>query len=128
MNKTIVGTGILMGVLAIILGAFGAHGLKDVIPVGEVDVFETGVKYQMYHALFLLVLGSMAGVQDHHKKWVYYLITAGVICFSFSLYIIATRELTGITIDFLGLLTPIGGLLFILGWAMLGYRVFKHLD
>lgn len=128
MNKTILGTGILLGILAIILGAFGAHGLKDVIPAREVDVFETGVKYQMYHALLLVLLGNMVGVQDQHKKWVYYLITAGVICFSFSLYMIATRELTGITITFLGLLTPIGGVLFILGWALLGYRVFRQMD
>jgi uncharacterized membrane protein YgdD (TMEM256/DUF423 family) len=112
--------------MAVILGAFGAHGLKDMLPARDLDVFETGVRYQMYHALFLLLTGSMPWVKDQDKKWVLYLITAGVICFSFSLYMIATRELTGIPADLLGLLTPVGGLLFILGWAMLGYRIYRH--
>ncbi len=128
MNKTIVGTGIFLGMMAIILGAFGAHGLKEVIAPADLAVFETGVDYQMYHALLLLLVGGMVPLKEAHKKWVYYLITAGVVCFSFSLYVIATREVTGMSLQFIGILTPIGGLLFLLGWGLLGYRVFKPMD
>ncbi len=128
MNKTILGTGVLLGMMAILLGAFGAHGLKEVITPRDLTVFETGVHYQMYHALLLILVGSMGGIREAHKKWVFYLISAGVVCFSFSLYLIATRELTGMSIQMIGILTPIGGVLFLMGWAVLGYRVFNQMD
>jgi len=124
MNKTILLTGIALGILAIILGAFGAHGLKKVLTVEELSSFETGVKYQMYHALFLILL-SLLTVGDATKKPVFYLITLGVIMFSFSIYLLATRNATGIDIRSFGFITPIGGLLMILGWAYLLWNVFS---
>lgn len=127
MNKTVLLTGILFGVLAIILGAFGAHGLRDIIGSDKLQTFETGIKYQMYHALFLLVLGNLNSVSHQTKKWVYFLITIGVLLFSFSIYLLATNSLTGIDFTVIGILTPIGGVLLILGWLILGYRIFKQL-
>ena len=80
----------------------------------------------MYHALFLLILGSVKEIPPKHKKWTYYLITAGVILFSFSIYLLATNSLTGFDFKTIGFMTPIGGVLLILGWIILGYRVFKQ--
>ena len=125
MNKTIFITGILFGLFAIVLGAFGAHTLKDVLDSSALDSYETGVRYQMYHALFLLVLGSRAKEFNFSLKPVYYLILFGTICFSFSIYLLSTTELTGWYIGSFGLITPFGGVLLILGWALLGYRFFK---
>ncbi|WP_343488082.1 DUF423 domain-containing protein [Allomuricauda sp. d1] len=122
MNKTILLTGLVFGVLAIVLGAFGAHGLKKVLTVDELSSFETGVKYQMYHALFLMLL-SILSLNAATKKPVFYLITFGVILFSFSIYLLATRTVTGIDFRKIGWITPIGGLMLILGWGYLFFAV-----
>ena len=126
MNKTIFITGILLGLSGIILGAFGAHSLKEVVDPTSVESFETGVRYQMYHALLLLIIGSSKTEFKFSLKPVYLLITLGVICFSFSIYLLSLRELTGLDLGYFGLITPFGGVLLILGWALLGYRFFKQ--
>ena len=95
MNRTIFITGVLFGSLAVIIGAFGAHGLENLLDTKALNTFETGVKYQMYHALLLLVLGSTDKLPEKKKKWVYYLIVIGVVLFSFSIYSLATNSLTG---------------------------------
>ncbi len=128
MNRTIFLTGIGFGVLAVVLGAFGAHGLEKWIDAEAINTFETGVRYQMYHAFFLLILGGMAKMPRRSKKWVYYLIVVGTILFSFSIYLLATNGLTGFDFRALGFLTPIGGTLLISGWLVLGYHGFKHFD
>lgn len=126
MNRTIFLTGTVFGALAVIIGAFGAHGLEKLVDSQAIDTFETGVKYQMYHALLFLVLGSLGQLPSRSKKLVYYLILAGTILFSFSIYLLATNSLTGFDFKAIGFLTPIGGLCLILGWVVLGYRSFKH--
>ncbi len=128
MNRTILLTGTLFGLFAVVFGAFGAHGLKDLIDAGAVQTFETGVRYQMYHALFLLVLGSLTQLPEKHKKLVYYFVVAGILLFSFSIYLLATNSLTAFDFKTIGFVTPIGGLFLILGWGVLGYRSFKHYD
>ena len=126
MNKTIFITGILLGLSGIIFGAFGAHSLKEVVDPTSVESFETGVRYQMYHALLLLIIGSGKSEFKFSLKPVYLLITLGVIFFSFSIYLLSMRELTGLDLGYFGLITPFGGVLLILGWALLGYRFFKQ--
>lgn len=121
MNKTIFGVGILFGVTAIGLGAFGAHGLKPSLGADEMATFETGVKYQMYHALFLLVLALINGIPQRMKAVVFYLVLSGVVLFSFSIYFLATNSLTSIDFRSIGFVTPIGGLLMISAWILLGY-------
>lgn len=128
MNKTILLTGVIFGVLSIILGAFGAHSLKDSISETSLSSFETGVRYQMYHALLLLILGSWSSAQIPSLKSVYYLITIGTICFSFSIYILSLKDITGWNPRFFGLITPFGGVLLIAGWILLGYRVYKYFN
>lgn len=106
--------------LAIILGAFGAHALKKVLSIEELTTFETGVKYQMYHALFLLFIGLATELSQKTKKTIYYLVVIGVIFFSGSIYLLATNG-HFIPFDFkaIGFVTPIGGLLLISAWGVL---------
>ena len=124
MNKTILATGLLFGMLAVVLGAFGAHALKKALTPEALNTFETGVKYQMYHALFLLMLSVITIVPENTKKVVFYLIVIGMILFSFSIYLLATNKLTGVDFRKIGFITPIGGTLLILGW---GYLLFSLL-
>ncbi|MFD2099840.1 DUF423 domain-containing protein [Flagellimonas iocasae] len=123
MNRTIVLTGIIFGLLAIILGAFGAHGLEKLVDADAIDTFETGVRYQMYHGLFLLFLGIWDGLEKSMKKRIYVMILAGVILFSFSIYLLALNSLTAFDFKAIGFLTPIGGVFLILGWIILGQNV-----
>ena len=125
MNKTIFCTGVFFGVLAVVLGAFGAHGLENLLSSDAIATFKTGVTYQMYHALLLLILGSVKSIPEEEKKLVYYFIVSGIVFFSFSIYLLATNSLTGFDFRTIGFITPIGGLLLILGWLQLGYRAYR---
>lgn len=128
MNKAIVGTGTLFGILAVILGAFGAHYLKVRLSETSLASFQTGVTYLMYHALFLLILGSMNALKTRAKRTVFYLISSGVFFFSFSIFALTTAPLAGLDLSSIGWVTPIGGALLIAGWAVFGYRVFRGLN
>ncbi|WJJ97365.1 DUF423 domain-containing protein [Algibacter luteus] len=119
MNKTILITASILGILSIVLGAFGAHGLKELISVELQQTFETGVRYQMYHALFLLFVGSTSLIQEKTKKTVFFLTVIGLLFFSGSIYGLATNELTSFNFKSIGFITPIGGLLLIFSWIML---------
>lgn len=125
MNKTIFLTGILFGILAVIFGAFGAHGLEKLVDADAIQTWETGVTYQMYHALLLLVLANVQAIPAVDKKWIFYTIVAGIILFSFSIYFLATNALTSFDFKTIGFVTPIGGLLLIMGWALLGLKYWK---
>lgn len=125
MDKKIIATAAVLGCIAIILGAFGAHALKEVLDVNQLISFETGVRYQMYHALFLLFIGSTNYVSEKAKKSIYYFVLSGVILFSGSIYFLATRAITGVDIRAIGIVTPIGGLLMILGWGLLFLNIIK---
>jgi uncharacterized membrane protein YgdD (TMEM256/DUF423 family) len=114
-DKTFLLVGGLAGFLGVAFGAFGAHGLRARLSPDMLAVFETAVRYQMYHALAILAVGLILGRMD---GWLFrtagWLFTAGIVLFSGSLYALA---LSGVTT--LGAITPIGGLLFLLGWAFL---------
>ena len=125
MDKKIISAGAIFGMVAIILGAFGAHALKKVLSVAQLSTFETGVRYQMYHALFLLVIGTIKEVSQKAKKTIYYLVIFGVILFSGSIYLLATNSLTAINFKTIGFVTPIGGALFILAWSVFLFQSVK---
>ena len=125
MDKKIISTGAILGMLAIVLGAFGAHALKKVLSIEQLTTFETGVRYQMYHALFLLFIGMMDILSQKVKKTIYYLVLTGVIFFSGSIYLLATNSLTSFDFKVIGFITPIGGLLLILAWGVLLYNSIK---
>jgi uncharacterized membrane protein YgdD (TMEM256/DUF423 family) len=126
MERKIISSALILGITAIILGAFGAHALKKELTEESLVTFETGVKYQMYHALFLLFLGTTALVSDVVKKKVFQLIVVGVVFFSGSIYVLATRTITGIDFRPLGIVTPIGGALLILGWTALLWNLTRR--
>nr|WP_190810020.1 DUF423 domain-containing protein [Flagellimonas sp. S3867] len=123
MNKTILMTATIFGLLAIMLGAFGAHGLEKVIDRDSIQSFETGVRYQMYHALFLLFLGIWDGLDSKPRKLVFRLVWIGTVLFSFSIYLLALNELTSFDFRKIGFVTPIGGSILIVGWALLSYYI-----
>lgn len=125
MNKKIISTAAIIGAIAIILGAFGAHALKKVLNVEQLATFETGVKYQMYHALFLLFVGSSVLVSEKAKKVMYYLVVLGLLLFSGSIYLLATNELTSFDFKVIGFVTPIGGFLLIVAWIWLFFDFFN---
>lgn len=125
MNRIIFISGILFGVFAVILGAFGAHGLKEVLDTAAMNTFETGVKYHMYHALLLLVLANVKQLTEQSKKLPFYFIVIGIVFFSFSIYGLATNNLTAFNFKTIGFITPIGGVFLILGWLVLGLRGYK---
>jgi uncharacterized membrane protein YgdD (TMEM256/DUF423 family) len=125
MNKKLITTGALFGMIAIILGAFGAHALKKVMPAEQLVTFETGVRYQMYHALFLIFISMISEISEKTKKTIYYLILSGVILFSGSIYLLATNSITSFDFKVIGFVTPIGGLLLILAWAILFFSFIK---
>lgn len=113
-------TGALFGMLAVVFGAFGAHALKKILSKDQLKSFETGVKYQMYHAIVLLVLGSSS---EFSMPVMYWCFTLGVILFSFSIYGLVLSDAKGKKLRFLGPITPIGGLLFVVGWILILLRV-----
>ena len=119
MKSKIVTTATILGMIAIILGAFGAHALKKFLAVEQLATFETGVRYQMYHALFLLFIGLFDALTDSIKKIIYYLVVSGVILFSGSIYLLATNDLISYDFKRIGFVTPIGGLLLIMAWGVL---------
>ena len=119
MERKIVRIATILGILAIILGAFGAHALKKILTTEQLVTFETGVKYQMYHALLLLFVGLSLQVSEIAKRRIFYFAVAGVLCFSGSIYLLATNDLTTFDFKKIGFITPIGGLLLIVAWMCL---------
>ncbi|MES2827570.1 MAG: DUF423 domain-containing protein [Bacteroidota bacterium] len=118
MSKKILLTASLSGALAVIIGAFGAHGLKNLVDAYSLSIWAKGVEYQFYHTFALLFLSQLKPAK--YVNLAYWFFTFGMLLFSGSLYVLATRTLSGLSIaNFAGPVTPIGGLLLILGWLML---------
>lgn len=125
MNNKIIATAAFFGMTAIILGAFGAHALKKVLTIDQIATFETGVKFQMYHALFLLFVGLNSHLSEKIKKTILNLTTAGIIFFSGSIYLLATDSLNSLNFKVIGFITPIGGLLLIGSWGLVMWNYLK---
>lgn len=119
--------GALYGLLAVIFGAFGAHALKRKLTPELLQSFETGVKHQMYHAIVLLVLGFNLGFDTPIDAWVVNCFIFGTLLFSFSIYALCLGAAKGNKPKFLGPVTPIGGLLLVIGWALLLYSFVAHI-
>lgn len=127
--KVLFTAGALFGALAVVLGAFGAHKLKELLDPAQLQTFETGVRYHFYHVfamLFAAVLAMkypQAGFDT--AGWIF---LAGIVLFSGSVYLLACRDLLhlGSFTRILGPVTPIGGLLFIAGWVMLAVKAWRN--
>lgn len=111
----------ICGALAVALGAFGAHGLKPLLNDAQMHTYQTAVQYHFYHTLsMLLMISFMNRTEFGIFKISFYLFLTGIICFSGSLYLISTTDITGLGINrILGPVTPLGGVFFILGWLNL---------
>jgi uncharacterized membrane protein YgdD (TMEM256/DUF423 family) len=121
MQKTFLIIGTILAGLAVVLGAFGAHGLKKIVGPDTVATYQTGVQYQMYHAFALLAVGLL---MDRYASgllsWAGYFFLGGIFLFSGSLYLLASmKAMNKVGLTGIGLITPIGGVLFILGWVCL---------
>lgn len=125
MDRKIIITGVFLGMLAIAIGAFATHGLKPRISADAIITFETGARYQMYHALFLMLLGGISLVSNKIKRICFFLTVLGVVLFSGSIYLLATNTLTSFDFRSIALLTPLGGTLLILAWMLLLINLVK---
>ena len=127
MQKLFLSIGAILGGLAVALGAFGAHGLKKIVSPETVATYQTGVQYQMYHALALLIIGVLS--ERYMSSFVIYaglFFLAGIVCFSGSLYLIVSMQAMNKVIPgAIGIITPIGGLFFIIGWILLLAGIIK---
>ena len=123
MDRKILLVAAFLGITAIVLGAFGAHGLKKVLSVEQLTTFEVGVRYQMYHALFLLFIGTFMFLGEKERAIIFYLTIIGVFLFSGSIYFLATSSVTNLKTKFLGPFTPIGGLFLISAWSYFFYLI-----
>lgn len=123
-NTLFIGS-LIMG-LAVILGAFGAHALRDQIPQLQLESYKTGVLYQFIHGMAILILGALSTQMAEQKlRWAVVFFGLGTLLFSGSIYLLTTSSMTGIPKALLGPITPIGGLLFIGGWCTLAIQLFR---
>jgi uncharacterized membrane protein YgdD (TMEM256/DUF423 family) len=127
MNRRIILTASFFGAVAVILGAFGAHGLKNVLSADQLDIWTKGVEYQFYHTFALLFLSTFARFRTKLVDFSYFCFTIGIVLFSGSLYLLATRDITHMGfINIIGPVTPLGGLLLMLGWVILFFAALKN--
>jgi uncharacterized membrane protein YgdD (TMEM256/DUF423 family) len=127
MNKRMIMTAALFGLLAVVLGAFGSHGLSGKISEQSLSNWHTAVSYQFYHTLAMLFLATFSRARNTLILIAYLGFVFGIVLFSGSLYLLSTRELTQIGITaVLGPLTPLGGLCFIIGWFSLFLAALKN--
>ncbi|MFL3660767.1 MAG: DUF423 domain-containing protein [Polaribacter sp.] len=122
MNENAIIIGGIFGFSAILLGAFGAHLLKKKLNLQQLQSFETGVKYQMYHAIVLLILGFQFPVTSTINNYIVYAFIIGTVLFSFSIYALVLLSANNKKLKFLGPITPLGGLFLALGWGLLVYK------
>jgi uncharacterized membrane protein YgdD (TMEM256/DUF423 family) len=119
-QQQILTTASIFGAIAVMIGAFGAHGLKGKISPEALNSFDTAVKYQFYHVFALMATGSFfARMAVKQLTWAAWCFAIGIVLFSGSIYGLATKELHGINLSAIGIITPIGGVFFIAGWTLL---------
>ena len=116
---------IFLAIIAVLLGALGAHSLKNILSDSQLNSFETGVRYQLFHAITLLILALNKEKFNHNLKKSITLMTIGVCLFSFSIYLLSTQNILGTSLSFLGPITPIGGILLVSSWIILLFSIKK---
>ena len=123
-DKKIALTASVLGAVTIVIGAFGAHGLKELVDAAAIRSFETGVRYQMYHVLALLAVSFAGALSQQTRTWVFRFFILGILLFSGSVYLLVLDETLSFDASSIGFVTPLGGLLFIVGWIRLAYGVY----
>ena len=125
-RRRIILTALLLGALAIVLSAFGAHLLKPYLTTEQIAVFETGARYQMYHVFFLFFLSTRKELSIKTMKLIYDLTIFGILLFSGSLYLLSTNQLTIFDFRIIGFATPLGGILLIIAWSYLFFTILRQ--
>tara|TARA_B100000513_G_scaffold170872_1_gene86731 strand:- start:376 stop:762 length:387 start_codon:yes stop_codon:yes gene_type:complete len=124
MNNKLISIAALLAFLSVALGAFGAHSLNELLTTEKLNSFETGVRYQFYHSLALLIIGLNAN-KLNATALIGKFMLIGIVFFSFSIYLLSLQELIGINLSVLGPITPIGGLLLMISWLILIFKNYK---
>lgn len=125
MNKRLLVTGSILGFLGVVIGAFAAHGLEKTLGAEEIATFETGMRYQIYHAILLLLVPTFS-LSFKTKKILWALLLLGVLFFSGSIYGLATNVMTSFDFKKIALITPLGGTLLISAWGILIFNFIKQ--
>ena len=128
MNEIALVVAAFLGATAVIFGAFGAHLLKKKLTTDQLHSFETGVKYQMYHALVLLILGFQLHLESPLNTSIFLAFIIGTLLFSFSIYGLVLSAAKNKKLRFLGPVTPLGGLFLVMGWSLLLYEFISALS
>jgi uncharacterized membrane protein YgdD (TMEM256/DUF423 family) len=123
LDKIILITASLLGAITVIIGAFGAHGLKQLVDAEALNTFKTGVQYQMYHSLALFIPVLCGFLSKKIKKIVFASFVIGILLFSGSIYLLALKSVLPVSVSSIGFVTPLGGLSFIIGWFSLFYGI-----
>lgn len=121
--KSFIIWGCFFGVTAVLLGAMGAHALKTQLTPDQLQSFETGVRYQMYHALLLLIVGFFQTTFTKAYARFLMMVCTGIFLFSWSIFFLSTQSIHGLPVSFLGPITPMGGLLLVAAWGYLPFVV-----
>ena len=124
MNNKLISIAALLAFLAVTLGAFGAHTLNELLTTEKLNSYETGVRYQFYHSLALLIIGLNAN-KLNATALIGKFMLIGIVFFSFSIYLLSLQELIGINLSILGPITPFGGLLLMISWLILIFKNYK---
>lgn len=124
-HKNLIVLGGLLGLLAILLGAYGTHTLAPEVDDATFEAFETATRYQMYHALLAIAVGSFGFLSKRSAFLVFILILLGVLCFSGSIYGLATAHLTGYNYARFSFVTPLGGFFYMGAWIILIIQAFR---
>jgi len=126
MQAAVLASGAIFGFLAVLFGAFGAHRLKHSLSKSQLHSFETGVKFQFYHALLLLLVGFNMEFGATWSKAMAICLIGGTFLFSFSIYALCLMASRGKKLKYFGLLTPLGGLMLASGWGLLLYGILSR--
>ena len=127
MNNKLISIAALLAFLSVVLGAFGAHSLNELLTTEKLNSFETGVRYQFYHSLALLIIGLNAN-KLNATALIGKFMLIGIVFFSFSIYLLSLQELIGINLSILGPITPFGGLLLMISWLILIFKNYKKIQ
>ena len=116
----------IYGGLSVLFGAFGEKKKKKILTEEQLKSFETGVRYQLYHAIVLLIIGFQFPLETASERWMVYCFAIGTFLFSFSIYGLVISSAKNKKIKLLGPITPLGGLLLLLGWGLLTYTILQY--
>ncbi len=124
-NKKIILLGSVLFITAIILGAFGAHALKDLLSIEKLQSFEVGVRYQFYVSMVLLLFGLLNEKIPFNLSGFFIFQITGIFMFSGSIYLLSLEQILSLNLKFLGPVTPLGGLMMIVGWVIFIVRLIR---